>query len=184
MSDPAKIAVLAAVLLLAYAGMRAGWARRTARATTVVPALPDVPPLGEPVLGPLEATYLATAVADDRLARVAAHGLAVRARAGVQVHEEGVLVRRRGAADLFVPVGAIGGVTRASGMAGTAMGTDRVVVLRWELGGVALDTGLLPRHPDDAARLVAEVGARLRPAATPSEASAGHTDDATEGSPA
>ena len=184
MSDPAKIAVLVAVLLLAYVAMRAGWRRRTARAAVVVPELPVAPTLDAPGLGPFEATYLATAVAEDRLARVAAHGLAVRARALVEVHDEGVLVRRRGAADLFLPVGAIGAVTRASGMAGTALGADRVVVLRWQLGGVTVDTGLLPRHPDDAARLVAEVGARLLPAGTPGGAPAGHTDEATEGSPA
>ncbi len=154
MSDPVKIAVLGALLLVAYAAMRAGWRRRSGRAGAALPALPHVPLLGEPRLGPLEATYLSTAVADDRLARVAAHGLAVRAKAEVEVHDAGVLVRRRGAVDLFLPASAIEAVTRASGMAGTAVGADRVVVLRWRHDGLTLDTGLLPRHAAEIARLV------------------------------
>lgn len=154
MSEPAKIAVLGALLLIAYAAMRAGWRRRAARATAAVPALPPVPVLGAPLVGPLEVTYLSTAVADDRLARVAAHGLAVRAGGEVEVHDAGVLVRRRGAAELFLPASAIEAVTRASGMAGTAIGTDRVVVLRWRLDGVVLDTGLLPRHAAETPGLV------------------------------
>jgi hypothetical protein len=153
-SDPAKIAVLVALLLLAYAAMRAGWRRRTARAAGAVPELPVVPPLGTPRLGPVEVTYLSTAVADDRLARVAAHGLAVRAAAEVEVHADGVLVRRRGSSDLFCPASSIQAVTRASGMAGTAVGADRVVVIRWTIGGTCLDTGLLPRHPADTDGLV------------------------------
>ncbi len=178
MSDPVKIAVLAGIVVLAFAAMGLGWRRRTARARAALPRLPEVPSLGEPRLGPLEATYLSTAVAADRLARVAAHGLAVRAVAEVEVHEEGVLVRRAGAADLFVPTAALRAVTRASGMAGTAVGTERVVVLRWAHDGVELDTGLLPRHPADAARIV---GAVRTPGGGPGETEA---EASTEGSPA
>lgn len=147
MSDPLKAAVVAVILVAAFAAMRVGWGRRVGRASAVVPELPSVPSLGRPELGPVEATYLATAPADDRLVRIAAHGLAVRASAEVEVHGAGVLVRRRGAGDLFVPASDLTAVTRASGMAGTAVGADRVVVLRWRLGGVELDTGVLPRHP-------------------------------------
>lgn len=175
MSDPVKIAILAGIVVVAFAAMRVGWRRRSARAGAVVPELPQVPPLGEPSLGPLEATYLATAVADDRLGRVAAHGLAVRAAAEIEVHHAGVLVRRVGSPDLFVPAAATRAVTRASGMAGTAVGTDRVVVLRWMHGGVELDTGLLPRHAADAARIVAAIA--TPPAATDAQ-------PPTEGSPA
>ncbi len=188
MSDPVKIAILAGIVVVAYAAMRLGWRRRAARASAVVPALPEVPALGEPRLGPLEVTYLSTAVADDRLARVAAHGLAVRAAADVEVHDEGVLVRRVGSADLFVPTWSIAAVTRASGMAGTAVGAQRVVVVRWTLDGVALDTGLLPRHPDDAGLLLEAV--RSAQAADPVDAPTdGHPDETdaaapTEGSPA
>lgn len=154
MSDPVKIAILVLVVVAAFAAMWSGWRRRTVRSGAVVPELPAVPPLGQPRVGPLEVTYLATAPADDRLSRVAAHGLAVRANGDVEVHGEGVLVRRVGAVDLFVPATAVAAVTRASGMAGTAVGRDRVVVLRWSHRGVALDTGLLPRHVGDGRRLV------------------------------
>lgn len=158
MSDPLKIAVLATLTGVLLLGMAFGWRRRTVRAEEFLPELPPVPTLGAPHLGPLEATYLATAPADDRLARVAAHRLAMRAPAVVEVHDAGVLVRRVGAADLFLAASAIQAVTRAAGMAGTAVGRDRVVVLRWQHGDVSLDTGLLPRHPEDAARLVDAIG--------------------------
>ena len=187
MSDPAKIAILVGIVVAAFAAMRLGWRRRTARAGAVVPELPDVPPLRAPRLGPLEATYLSTAVAHDRLARVAVHGLAVRAPAEVEVHDEGVLVRRAGAADLFVRAAAIRAVTRASGMAGTAVGADRVVVLRWTHDDVELDTGLLPRHAGDAGRIVAAVGVLgTGPTGAPGEEGPDVADAEapTEGSPA
>lgn len=158
MSDPLKIAVLATLTGVLLLGMAFGWRRRTVRGEHLVPELAPVPALGAPRVGPLEATYLATAPAEDRLARVAAHRLGVRAAAVVEVHDAGVLVRRVGAQELFLPADTIRAVTRASGMAGTAVGRDRVVVLRWRLGDVTLDTGLLPRHPDDAARLVDAIG--------------------------
>jgi hypothetical protein len=174
-SDPLKIAILVALTALLLAGMAVGWRRRAARAADLVPDLPVVPPLGTPRVGPHEVTYLATARADDRLARVAAHRFAVRAPGEVEVHDAGVLVRRVGAADLFVPAGALHAVTRASGMAGTAVGRDRVVVLRWRHLDATLDTGLLPRHADDAGPL-AEAAAALVAHAAPGTNAAGPTD--------
>lgn len=184
MSDPVKIAILAGVVVVAFAAMRVGWRRRTLRAGAVLPELQVVPSLGSPRLGPLEATYLSTAVAHDRLARLAAHGLAVRAAAEVEVHDDGVLVRRAGAADLFVPAAAVRAVTRASGMAGTAVGTGRVVVLRWVHGDVELDTGVLPRHPADAARIVAAVADPADADAQPTDADPTDAGAPNEGSPA
>lgn len=156
MSDPLKVVVVALVVAAAFALMWWGWRARAARSAALVPELPpvpDVPALGPPRLGPLPVTYLATADATDRLARVAVHRLAVRAPATVAVHDAGVLVQRVGAPDLFVPAADLLAVSRASGMAGTAVGADRVVVLRWALGAATLDTGLLPRRADDCAPL-------------------------------
>lgn len=161
MSDPVKVVVVALVVAAAFTLMWRGWRARAARSAALVPQLPrvpDGPTLGRPRLGPVAVTYLATADAADRLARVAVHRLAVRAPATVAVHDAGVLVARVGAADIFVPAADLLAVSRASGMAGTAVGTDRVVVLRWRLGAATLDTGLLPRRADDCAPLAAAAG--------------------------
>lgn len=170
MSQGAGIAVLVAVVVLAFAGMWWGWRRRVARASSAVPALPAVPELGTPTVGPVAATYLASVPADDRLARVAAHRLGVRSPAEVEVHGAGVLVRRAGAGDLFVPAADLVRVDRASGFAGTAVAVDRVLVLRWRCAAVTLDTGVLARHAADRAALAAAVAA-LVPAGPTTEGS-------------
>jgi hypothetical protein len=174
----ALLGVLVVVLLLA---MARGWRRSAARAADVVPALPQVPApdaLGAVRAGPLEATYLATALATDRLARVAAHGLGSRCPARVTVHDAGTLVERTGVPDLFVPTADLLAATPASGVAGTAVGRDRAVVLRWRCGTVTLDTGVLPRHAADVAPLVAALGT------SGSGAAADGPAPTTDGSPA
>jgi hypothetical protein len=159
------IGVLAVVLvvLAALALMRLGWVRRGSRSALVVPELPAVPAdRGAVVLGPVEATYLSTTVAGRWLERVTTHGLGVRAPASVTVSAAGVTVTRNGAPDLFLPTTTIVGVARTGGIAGTAVGGGRLVMLTWRLGPALLDTGLLPRRAADRVALVDAVRALTR----------------------
>ncbi|UJP38956.1 PH-like domain-containing protein [Cellulomonas palmilytica] len=156
--------VLLVVVVLVWWGMRAGWEHRRRRTQDVVPTIPAVrDDLGALLAGPFEAVYVSTTLAGDWLERVVANDLGVRSRAEVSVHATGVLVRRTGAHDVFVPRESLRGAGRASGIAGKVVGRDGLVVVSWLPPGApddrGLDTGLLPRHAADRDALLAAVAA-------------------------
>jgi hypothetical protein len=163
MPDWVSYTILGVVAALAAWGMWHGWRRRARASAAAVPALPAVPgDLGATRLGPLEATYVSSTTAGDWLDRVAAHDLGNRSAAQVEVHDAGVLLRRRGAADVFVPVDRLRAVGTAPGMAGKFVGGEGLVVLTWAPGpDRVLDTGLLVRHRQDRPALVAAVRALI-----------------------
>lgn len=141
---------VACVAVAALVAMWVGWRRRAARWSEVGADLPRTPPAGRAtVLGPVEVTYLATTPVDSPLERIPARGLGVRALAQVAVDDGGVLVRRDGSADLYLPAALLVDAGPADGIAGTAVGRGRLVLIRWRSGGRVLQTGLLPRHDDD-----------------------------------
>lgn len=154
-----SVTIIAAVVVAIGYGMWHGWRRRLHASAAAVPALPAAPDdLGAIRLGPLEATYVSSTTAGDWLDRVSAHGLGARSAAQVEVHDTGVLVRRPGAADVFVPAGLLSSVRTAPGMAGKFVGGEGLVVLTWTPSpGHALDTGLLVRHRAERPRLVQAV---------------------------
>ncbi|MBT0995177.1 hypothetical protein KIN34_12880 [Cellulomonas sp. DKR-3] len=175
---------LLAVLLLAWWGMRRGWEARRRRTEAAVPTVPDVPADPGPALvGPVEAVYVSTTSAGDWLDRVVAHDLGVRSPATVSVHASGVVVRRTGARDLFVPAAALRGAEAAPAIAGKVVGRDGLVLLRWappaphpsdeHAPEAALDTGLLPRHAADRDALVAAVAALTSPSSSQTAAPRG-----------
>jgi hypothetical protein len=163
MPEWADIVILIGVAALAGWGMWHGWRRRARASADAVPAVPAVPDdLGATRLGPLEATYVSSTTTGDWLDRVAAHDLGNRSAAQVEVHDTGVLLRRRGATDVFVPAARLRTVGTAPGMAGKFMGGDGLVVLTWDTGADRLlDTGLLVRHRDERPALVAAVQALI-----------------------
>jgi hypothetical protein len=145
-----------ALVVLAVAGLVAmlvGWrhrAGRTAAQVAAPPAVPDDDALGAPRGEAFEATYVSTTRSGDWLDRVTAHGLGVRSAATVQVHEAGVVLRRRGAPDVFVPRAALRAVSTSGGMAGKVVGKEGLLVLTWQPDPAderGLDTGLRLRHP-------------------------------------
>ncbi len=170
------VGVCVAIVALSWWGMRAGWNRRRRSTAALVPALPTRPDgLGARRFGPVEAVYVSTTAAGDWLDRVVAADLGVRSPASVSVHDAGVLVERTGAADLFVPAGALRAATAAPGIAGKVVGGDGLVVLTWAVAADdarGLDTGLRTRHAADREALIAAAGEL---AATPNPDSA---DDA------
>ncbi len=163
MREWASISVFAVILVLAGWGMWRGWGRRVRASAAAVPAIPAVPDeLGATRLGPLEAIYVSSTTAGDWLDRVSAHDLGARSAAEVEVHDTGVLLRRRGATDVFVPADRLRAVGTAPGIAGKFVGGDGLVVLTWESGADRmLDTGLLVRHRSERPALVQAVQALI-----------------------
>jgi hypothetical protein len=152
---PTWVSVAVVVLLLALAlwGMCAGWRARGRRTALLVPSLPVVPDdLGDARTEPAEAVYVSSTRAGDWLDRVVAHDLGARSGAVVRVHDAGVLVRRTGAQDVWVPAGRLTAVGTSRGQAGKFVGPEGLVVLTWvpdPATGTALDTALRVRHDAD-----------------------------------
>lgn len=152
MDQLVPVLILAAVFAAVLLAMVWGW-RRRGRSQGHLPAPEDatLAQRGEGVeLGPFEAVYVDTVLAEQPLERVVAHGLGQRSKATVSVGDGGSWrLEREGAPDLTIPASALAEITTAPGMAGKFLGGDGLLVLRWRLGDQLLDTGLrLARRAD------------------------------------
>jgi hypothetical protein len=139
--------VILGVVLLVFVGLALGWRARQRRQATL-PAL-DVPPasLGD-ALADDDGFYVATTHADRPTDRIAVSGLGFRARAGVAVHPEGVVLSIAGQPDAFIPAAAIVGIGRATWTIDRVVGTDGLVFIRWTFGDALVDTNLRVAEPE------------------------------------
>lgn len=139
--------VILGILVVVFTGLALGWRARRRR-QAALPAL-DTPPaeLGT-ALATADGFYVATTRADAPTDRIAVRGLAFRARAGVAVHPEGVVLSIAGQSDAFIPTGAIDGVGRASWTIDRVVGTDGLVFVRWTYGDLLVDTNLRVGDPE------------------------------------
>lgn len=142
---------------LVYWLMRQGWNwRRTLQSDLPpLPAAPDDP--GAVVLRS-SGRYHGSTTAGNWLDRVVAHGLGTRSLAELTLTEQGLLVRRPGDTDLWIPVTALTAARRDSGIAGKVVPSGLLVVT-WDLQGTALDSGFRADHPDEHAAWVEAVDA-------------------------
>jgi hypothetical protein len=124
------VVVLAVVLLLL---MLLSWRRRKRRQSTL--ATPEGTPaaLGA-VHGVFDGLYVATTLAGDRLNRIAVAGLGFRARATVTVADAGIVLALRGSDDVFIPVGRLREVSRATWTIDRAVERDGLIQVGWTLG--------------------------------------------------
>ena len=131
-------AVIAGIVLVLIA-MRRGWLHR-ARRQQDIPEPPE-PPTGWAGSPAIAGLFLGSTAAGDWLDRIVVHDLGVRSRADLEVGDQGVLLRRTGARDVFIPRTDLRGARSERGIAGKAYARDGVVVLTWDLGGRLIDTG-------------------------------------------
>jgi len=171
---PTVLTVVILLIIFGLIGM--GWRNRLRRQAGTAP-LPPVPAeLSVPSLS-VTGQYVATTTEGDWLDRLAVHSLGIRTNAVVEVHDEGVLITRSGAPDIFVAADRLDGVRLESGMAGKFVESGGLVVLSWRLGDQPVDTGFRTRAASDKAPLVAALAAML-----PAEQDAGQ--DSAEYKPA
>jgi len=155
--------ILGLLLLLALLiyGLYAGWRHRAARQSGLaeLPVLPSE--LGPDLVAPMTGLYVSTTTAGNWQDRVVARGLGRRAAGAARLSAEGICIERDGESDIFIPAEDLVEVTTTPGIAGKVIGqADGIVIMRWRLGGVALDSGFRADDPDrqidwiDAARTV------------------------------
>lgn len=153
MDQLVPVLILALAFLVILTLMYLGW-RRRGRSQIDLPGPVDtasLTDLGESAqIGPADAVYVATVLADQPLERVVAHGLGTRSRARVTLGEGGSWrLERRGAPSVTIPADAVDSVSSAPGMVGKFIGGDGLLVIRWRLGDRLLDTGLRLSHRAD-----------------------------------
>ncbi len=145
-----RILLTVAVMLvigLATCGMWRGWRARAGRQTSVSepePPPPHVLTAQEPAVA---GRYVATTVAGDLLDRIVVHGLGHRGRATLATTDEGVLLRRVGEPDLWIPRGAMRGVRLGSGQAQQAFEAGGLILIEWQLGEDRVETGFRADDP-------------------------------------
>lgn len=154
MSDrlPAVLLLLG-VVMLAWAAMLWGWRRRAGRQSDI-PAPTPAPRDPGSARARAEGLYVGSVAAGDWLDRVVPHGLGARASAEVAVHDTGLLLERDGSDPIWVPRADMLAVRRDTGLAGKVTETGGLVVWRWRLGAIELESGLRPRYADDAEPLL------------------------------
>ena len=143
--------VLGLLLLLALLvyGLYAGWRHRAARQSGLAELPVLSTDLGPDLVAPMTGLYVSTTTAGNWQDRVVARGLGRRAAGAARLSAEGVCIERDGESDIFIPVADLVEVTTAPGIAGKVIGqADGIVIVRWRLGGIALDSGLRADDPD------------------------------------
>ena len=141
------MAVVIAALVLFLVLIALGWSSRKRRQRAI--AAPQQPPatLGT-VLGEFPGLYVATTIANDRLNRVAVHGLGFRAKSTVVIAEVGVVVPIAGQKDTFIPRGDISEVARATWTIDRVVETDGLIMIAWRLGETAVESYFRAENPE------------------------------------
>lgn len=136
------VAACLAFFALCLLGMQRGWSNR-GRRQIALPDLPAAPTdLGKPLAEPISGLYVGSTHAGQWQDRVVANGLGARADAWTTLTAAGVMIDRSGAAPVFIAAADIVSAGVGAGLAGKVMGPGGLLIIRWRLGSVELDTAL------------------------------------------
>jgi hypothetical protein len=145
--------IVIVIIILALVGMVLGWRARQRRQASL-PRPEAVPAdLGTPLFS-AETFYAATTIAGEPLNRVAVRGLGFRGRATVTVASGGIVLGIAGTPEVFIPVGAIRSVERATWTIDRVVEAGGLVVIAWTLGSTAVDSYLRVAEPADPTPLI------------------------------
>ena len=133
------------VLLLVLALMLRSWRRRTRRDADLPAGYPQPESTGRE-LASAAALYVATTPRDQPLERLAIPGLGFRARGGVSVTPQGVLLELAGSPALFIPADAVELITDATWAIDRAVEPGGLLLLGWRLA--ATDQTAAPTSVD------------------------------------
>ncbi|MDK0518401.1 hypothetical protein [Streptomyces sp. ML-6] len=122
--------------------MRQGWKWRGSLQSEL-PELATTPEGFGDGAQPLTLTgrYHASTTAGQWLDRIVAHGLGTRSRVELALTDQGLDVRRPGAADFFVPAAALRGARLDKGIAGKVLPEGGLLIITWAHGDKLIDSG-------------------------------------------
>jgi hypothetical protein len=129
------VVVLAAVLVL----MLVSWRARARHGASLGDVAAPPEELGT-VLTTARGLYLATTPAGQPLERIAAPGLAFRARTTVTVADAGIVLPIPGERDLFLPTSTLSEVSSASWTIDRGIEPGGIVRLGWRLGSTPVES--------------------------------------------
>lgn len=138
------VVVLIALAALAMYGMRRGWVNRAKRQEALLPQFPEVPEGAEEEPELLEATtglYVGTTLDGDWQDRVVVGDVGHRAEASAHLRRSGLLLERAGASPLWIPSEQLRRVRVDHKLANKVVPGGGMLVVTWQLGEHALDTG-------------------------------------------
>ncbi|MGW7634490.1 PH-like domain-containing protein [Streptomyces decoyicus] len=135
-------------IVFVYWLMRQGWKWRGTLQGDLpeLPATPENP--GSPLLT-MSGRYHGSTTAGQWLDRIVARGLGTRSRAELTLTGQGLDVVRPGAADFFVPAGALRGARLDKGIAGKVLTEGGLLIVTWEHGGRQIDSGFRSDRADE-----------------------------------
>ncbi|TFB99429.1 hypothetical protein E3O42_14465 [Cryobacterium adonitolivorans] len=141
MSSRTVATIITALVLLAVLGlMLRSWRRRTKRDAALPAGYPQPADHGRE-LASAAALYVATTPRNAPLERLNIPGLGFRARGGVTVTEQGVLLELAGSPALFIPADAVQLVADATVAIDRAVEPGGLLLLGWRLNTPGPDTG-------------------------------------------
>ncbi|MBJ8337420.1 transporter [Antrihabitans sp. YC3-6] len=123
--------------------MYRGWKNRAARQAPLLGELPAVPrDLGAQLLEPTTGLYVGSTIAPSWQDRIAVGDLGFRSTAEITRFENGVLLERTGASNIWIPAKSVQAIRTDRALAGKVMTKDGLLVIRWVLPtGTEIDTG-------------------------------------------
>jgi hypothetical protein len=148
--------IVIAIIVLALGAMALGW-RARARRQAALPRPAAVPAsVGEPLVS-ADGFYVATTTAGEPLDRVAVSGLGFRARAGIGVVQEGIVLAIAGEPDAFIPVADLLAVERATWTIDRVVETGGLIRITWSLGGTEVDSYLRVPESEDPIAVISAI---------------------------
>ncbi|MEU4133277.1 hypothetical protein [Streptomyces wuyuanensis] len=134
------VAGLLLFIALVYWLMRQGWKWR-GELQSGLPELPTAPGDTGAAKLRLSGRYHGSTTAGQWLDRIVARGLGNRSRAELTLTDAGIDVLRPGAADFFIPAGALRGARLDKGIAGKVLTEGGLLIVTWEHGDRLIDSG-------------------------------------------
>jgi hypothetical protein len=147
---------LVALIVVLLGLFALGWRGRRKRQQGVPRPVPMPDGLEEPRFQAL-GQYVCTTTAGDWLDRIAVYGLGVKSNATAAVFDEGLLMVRSGAPDVWIPRKGLEAVRLERGMAGKFVEKEGLVIVTWKLGTTAVDTGFRTRSAEEKTPLVSAI---------------------------
>jgi hypothetical protein len=168
--------VIAAVVVLVFAGMAMSWRARRRRSADLAPEAVPAESLGAE-LESVELPYVATTRFEQPLERVVLPGLGFRGKATLRLHERGVVLAPVGERETVIPAALLRGAGEGSYAIDRAVEEGGLLVLSWSpRGAETVDSYLRVAEPPLRRHLVAEIRRLAGPSSSPSTPGAADGD--------